>query len=222
MVMGELPREADLVVLGGGPGRLRGRLPRGRPRARHGPRRGARRARRRVPPRRLHPVQGAPGHRRADPRRGRGRGRGRHVRPAGRRHREAARLDPAVHRPPRPGAGGARQGARRRRGAGPRALRDATARSACRGRTRRRRRSSSSTRSSPRARGPRRFPGSSPGPACGTRPRRSSCPPRRRGSWWWAAGTSGSSSAASTRRSGARSRSWSSSTASCRGSIGTW
>ena len=105
-------------------GRLRRRVPRGRSRARHGARRGARRARRRVPPRRLHPVQGAPRHRGADPRRGRGRGRGRRLRAAEHRRREAPRLDAAVHRPSGEGAGRARQGARRGRRAGPRALRE--------------------------------------------------------------------------------------------------
>ena len=166
MVMGDLVREADVVVLGGGPGGYAAAF-----RAADlgldtvlVEARGS--ARRRVPPRRLHPVQGAPRHRGADPRRGRARReRGRRLRPAERRRREAPRLDASASstvwprgwpRSPRRAAWTSCRAAGASR---------ATARSACRGTTRRRPRSGSSTPSWPRAPGPRRFPGSTLGPA---------------------------------------------------------
>ena len=98
MVMGELPREVDLVVLGGGPGGYAAAF------------RAADlgldtvlvEARGALGGECLHvgciPSKALLGHRRADPRRRRGRGRGRRVRRRPGRRREAARVDRAVHR----------------------------------------------------------------------------------------------------------------------------
>ena len=58
--------ECDVVVLGAGPGRLLGGVPRRRSRAEDGAGRALPDARRRVPQRRLHPVEGAAAHRRGD------------------------------------------------------------------------------------------------------------------------------------------------------------
>ena len=204
MVMGELPREVDLVVLGGGPG--------GYAAAFRAADLGletvlvdaARRARRRMPARRLHPLQGAPRDRRADPRRGRGGGRGRRVRPARRRRREAPRVDPAVDRPPGPGA--------RRRSPRPAAStwwrgtgasrRDGSirvARDDAPPATLRFKHAIVATGSRPAT-----LPGLEAGPARVGLDRGAGAARRpARGSWSWAAATSGSSSAASTPRSGA-------------------
>ena len=165
MVMGELPREADLVVLGGGPGGYAAAF------------RAADlgldtvlvEARGALGGECLHvgciPSKALLGHRHADPRRRRCRRRGRDVRAAAGRRREAARLDR--------GSISTRQAWRRwpRRAASTwsrvTGASRPTARSAWPGRTRRRRRSSSSMRSSPPARAPRRSPGSSRAPRVG-------------------------------------------------------
>ena len=188
VVMGELPREADLVVLGGGPGgyaaafraadlgldtvlvEARGAL--GGECLHVGC----------IPSKALLGIA-ALIHDAAE-----AKDAGVVVRPARRRCREAPRVDPAVDRPPRPGARRSREGPRRGRGDGARALRG--------GRLHPRGAGGRAAGDAPvqarhrRHRLPARDPAgaSSRGRACGTRPPRWRCRRSPRGSWSWAAG----------------------------------
>ena len=103
--------EAEVLVLGGGPGGYTAAFRSRRPGETHGARGALRSTRGRVPQRRLHPVQGPAPQRRGDRGRGRaGRARDR-VRDAGNRRREARQLEGRRGGPPVHGSRGAPPGA---------------------------------------------------------------------------------------------------------------